>query len=53
MQNLLGKLLPGRVYVNDRGYACFRLFQGIIDIGSHFVCRMRDNSVYEVVEERR
>ena len=52
VENLLRKLLPGRVYVDDRGYACFRLFQGIIDVGSHFVCRLRDNSVYEVVEER-
>jgi IS4 transposase len=55
VENLLKKLLPGRVYgvyVNDRGYACFRLFQGIVDIGSHFVCRLRDNSVYEVVEDR-
>lgn len=52
VENLLGRLLPGRVYVKDRGYACFRLFQGIIDIGSHFVCRIRDNSVYEVIEDR-
>lgn len=50
--NLLGRLLPGRVYVKDRGYACFRLFQGIVDIGSHFVCRIRDNSVHELVEDR-
>ena len=46
------RLLPERVYVKDRGYACFRLFQAIIDIGSHFVCRIRDNSVYEVIEDR-
>jgi hypothetical protein len=52
VENLLASLLPGRVYVKDRGYACFRLFQAIIDIGSHFVCRIRDNSVYEVVEDR-
>jgi hypothetical protein len=52
VENLLGRLLPGRVYVKDRGYACFRLFQAIVDIGSWFVCRIRDNSVYEVVEER-
>lgn len=52
IENLLRRLLPGRVYVKDRGYACFRLFQGIVDIGSHFVCRLRDNSVYEVIEER-
>lgn len=50
--SLLGKLLPGRVYVDDRGYACFRLFQGVIDVGSHFVCRARDNSVYQVIEDR-
>src|SRR6202035_4219179 len=42
----------GRCYVKDRGYACFRLFQGIVDIGSHFVGRIRDNSVYEVIDDR-
>ena len=52
VENLKGRLLPGRVYVKDRGYACFRLFQGIIDIGSHFVCRIRDNSVREVAGDR-
>jgi len=52
VRNLLGRLLPGRVYVKDRGYACFRLFQGIVDIGSHFACRVRDNSVYEVIDDR-
>jgi hypothetical protein len=52
IDNLLGRLLPERVYVKDRGYACFRLFQGILDAGSHFVCRIRDNSVYEVTEDR-
>jgi hypothetical protein len=52
IQNLLRRLLPERVYVKDRGYACFRLFQAIIDIGSWFVCRIRDNSVCELIEER-
>lgn len=52
IENLLKRLLPDRVYVKDRGYACFRLFQGIVDIGSHFVCRIRDNSVYQVIEDR-
>jgi len=52
IDQLLGSLLPGRVYVKDRGYACFRLFQAIIDIGSWFVCRIRDNSVYELLEDR-
>ena len=48
--NLKKRLLPDRVYVKDRGYACFDLLQAIIDIGSHFVCRMRDNSVYEPID---
>jgi hypothetical protein len=52
VQNLLGRLLPERVYVQDRGYACFQLFQAIVDARSHFVCRVRDNSVYEVIEDR-
>ena len=52
IDNLLRRLLPDRLYVKDRGYACFRLFQSIIDIGSHFVCRIRDNSVYQLVEDR-
>jgi hypothetical protein len=52
IDNLLQRLLPDRVYVKDRGYACFRLFQAIIDIKSWFVCRIRDNSVCEVIEDR-
>jgi hypothetical protein len=51
IENLSSHLLPDRVYVKDRGYACFRLFQAIIDIKSWFVCRIRDNSVYEVIED--
>jgi hypothetical protein len=52
IENLRGRLLPDRVYVQDRGYACFRLFQAMIDLGSHFVSRVRDNRVYEVLEDR-
>ena len=52
IDNLFKRLLPGRVYVKDRGYACFGLFQKIVDIDSHFVWRIRDNSVYEVIEDR-
>jgi hypothetical protein len=39
-------------YVLDRGYAKHALMQQIIDIGSSFVLRIRDNSVFEVIEER-
>jgi hypothetical protein len=48
---LAASLLPGRVYVMDRGYAKFILFRQILDIGSSFVCRIRDNSVFDVIEE--
>lgn len=41
-----------RTYVMDRGYAKFTLFNAIADAGSSYVCRVRDNSVYEVLEER-
>jgi len=51
-KNLREHLLPGRVYVKDRGYACFELMQEIHDAPSHFVTRIRDNSVYQVIEDR-
>ena len=41
-----------RTYVMDRGYAKFDLFNQIVDAGSSYVCRIRDNSVYSVIEER-
>src|SRR5690625_4249470 len=53
VDNLLGLLLPERVYVKDRGYACLRLLQAIDDIGSHFVCRVRKDSVYKVIEQKQ
>lgn len=40
-----------RTYVMDRGYAKFELFNRIVGAGSSYVCRIRDNSVYEVLEE--
>lgn len=49
---LQSSLLPDRVYVMDRGYAKFELFADILNVGSSFVCRVRDNSVYEVIEDR-
>ena len=41
-----------RLYVMDRGYAKFVLFNRIVARKSSYVCRLRDNSVYKVVEER-
>lgn len=39
-------------YVMDRGYAKFSLFNKIHSSDSSYVCRLRDNSTYEVIEER-
>ncbi|MCI0492653.1 MAG: IS4 family transposase [Planctomycetes bacterium] len=41
-----------RLYVMDRGYAKFALFNRIVAAKSSYVCRLRDNSTYDVVEER-
>jgi hypothetical protein len=46
------KLQPGRLYVMDAGYAQYKLFADIIDVGSSFVCRIRDDAVRDVIEER-
>jgi len=40
------------LYVMDRGYAKFSLFNRIVKKDSSYVCRLRDNSSYEVLEER-
>lgn len=45
-------LEPDRLYVTDRGYAKFLLFNAIVRKGSSYVCRLRDNSVWTTVEER-
>ena len=46
------KLAPDRCYVMDRWYAQFTLFNEINAIASSYVCRMKENSVFEVREER-
>ncbi|MEK7731725.1 MAG: IS4 family transposase [Planctomycetota bacterium] len=49
---LEASLQSGRVYVMDRGYARYALFGKIIKAGSSFVCRIRDHSVFDVLETR-
>jgi Transposase DDE domain len=49
---LRATLQAGRLYVVDRGYAEYQLFQDIIDAGSSFIGRIRDNAVWTVLEER-
>jgi hypothetical protein len=51
-QQLRRMLTSDRLYVMDRGYAEYQLFQDILDAGSSFIGRLRDNAVWEVVEER-
>ena len=45
-------LQAGRIYVMDRGYAKYRLFQQILSHDSSFVCRLNDNYVAEEIESR-
>jgi hypothetical protein len=48
---LADNLESGRIYVKDRGYASLALFQQILDNHSSFVCRVKDNTVYECLED--
>jgi hypothetical protein len=45
-------LEAGRLYVIDRGYAEYQLFQDILDAKSSFIGRLRDNAVWQVIQER-
>jgi hypothetical protein len=44
-------LEAGRFYVMDRGYEQFRLFQKIVDVGSSFVCCVRDQMTWKIIQE--
>lgn len=46
------KLAAGHTYVMDRWYAQFVLWNDIKNAASSYVCRVRDNSVYQVIEDR-
>ena len=43
---------PDTIVVDDRGYNDYRLFAKWTDAGVYFVTRMKDNALFEVVEER-
>jgi len=45
-------LEAGRLYVMDRGYEQFRLFQDIVNCGSSFICHVREQTTWKVIEER-
>jgi hypothetical protein len=46
------KLAPDHCYVTDRWFAQFTLFNEVNAIGSSYVCRVKENSSFEVDEER-
>jgi len=49
---LRGMLEPDRLYVIDRGYVEYQLFQDILDRGSSFIGRIRNNAVWTIDGER-
>jgi Transposase DDE domain len=51
-ERLRGMLQPGRLYVIDRGYEDYQLFQDIVDARSSFIARVQDDVAYKVLEER-
>lgn len=44
-------LQPDRLYVIDRGYASYGLFRAILDAGSSFIGRVKDNTAFTVAAE--
>jgi hypothetical protein len=51
--NVLRRSLEAdRCYVGDGGFADRTLFDDVVDAGSSYVIRMRQDSVFDVVEER-
>jgi len=49
---LSDNLQPNRIYVMDRGYAKYTLLQAILNVKSSFVCRIRDNAVWQEIQDR-
>jgi hypothetical protein len=52
-RNVLGRSLAAdRLYAMDRGYVRWSLLNAIVAAGSGYVCRLREDTLEEVVEER-
>ena len=49
---LAANLQSDRIYVMDRGYAKYSLLQEITNVNSSFVCRIRDNAIYQITEDK-
>ena len=48
---LSDNLQSNRIYVMDRGYAKYTLLQDILNVKSSFVCRIRDNAVWQEIQD--
>ncbi len=51
-EQLKGMLVPGRLYVTDRGYMNYGLFSAILEAKSSFIARVRDSIVLDGVEKQ-
>jgi hypothetical protein len=49
---LRNTLESGRLYVADRGYQDYQLFRDILDAGSSFIVRVKENIAYQTQETR-
>jgi hypothetical protein len=50
--HLKAMLQPGRLYVMDRGYDSYGLFQAILAAGSSFIGRVQDYTAFSLKDER-
>jgi len=50
--NLRKSLSPDKLYTLDAGYGQYKLFEDIHKANSNFVARLRDNAVWQTIEER-
>lgn len=50
--NLRKSLSSGKLYVLDAGYGQYSLFEDILKAKSSFVARLRDNAVWQSIEEK-
>lgn len=50
-RELRRNLESGRLYVEDRGYFEYELLAEILKAGSSFLCRVKDNIAYDVLQE--
>jgi hypothetical protein len=51
-ERMRAMLRPGRLYVIDRGYVDHELYREILEAGSSFIGRIKDNGAYTTESER-